>query len=256
MPKRLSVYALPAVVRPEELAGGAVVVIDVLRASTTIIHALETGAREVVPFLDVEEAREFARATPGHDVILGGERRGLPIPGFHLGNSPEDYTRDRVAGKAIAFTTTNGTRAILHARQADRVLIGAFVNAGAVVAELLGEESIHLLCAGTGGQVSEDDVLLAGMLVDRMQRQLGDSVELNAQAVTAREVWSQAFAVPQALGAEPIPPERLAARLRRSLGGKDLVAVGLEDDILAASHIDKFPNVPAVDRASMRIRLL
>ena len=255
MPRNLNVYAMPSVVPPDELAGGAVVVIDVLRASTTIVYALDSAAREIVPCLEVDDALAIAQSTPGDDVLLGGEREGRPIEGFDLGNSPEEYTPERVGGKMIVFTTTNGTRAISHARTARRLLVGAFVNAEAVAVELAGEDQVHLLCAGTRGQVSEDDVLAAGLLVDRIRRHAGEVHELNAQAATAREFWNHAFSVPQALGAEPIPPERLAARLHRSLGGRDLVALGLEADILAASRIDQFPCVPHVDPASMRIRL-
>lgn len=255
MPRHVFVHSLPAFVGPDRFAGAAVVVIDVLRASTTIVHALEAGAREIVPCLEVDDARQFARSTPGDDVLLGGEREGLPIEGFDLGNSPDEYTRDRVVGKTIAFTTTNGTRAIRHARMAARLFIGAFVNAEAVVNRLLGEDEVHLLCAGTRGEVGEDDVLLAGLLVERFQRQTGDCAELNAQALTAREFWTHAFALPQAVGAEPLPAERLAARLRRSPAAKRLIALGLEADILAAAELDRFHGVPVVDPSSLRIRL-
>ena len=158
-------------------------------------------------------------------------------------------------GKLVVFTTTNGTRAILRARQADRVLIGAFVNAAAVVGRLLGQQQIHLLCAGTRGQIGRDDVLLAGMLVDRILRQGGLIYEQNAQAITARETWLQAFAVPQATGAEPLQPQQLAEQLRDSDGGQNLIRIGLEDDILAAARIDQFRGVPELDLASGRIRM-
>lgn len=251
----LNVYALPKLVDPEELAGGTVVVIDVLRASTTIVYALEAGANEVLPCQEVEEARAVAGRLPGDGVLLGGERGGLPIHGFDLGNSPREYLADRVGGKTLVFTTTNGTRAILRARQADRVLIGAFVNATAVLEQLVGQQQIHLLCAGTRGQIGRDDVLMAGMLVDRILRQ-GDLIwEQNAQAVTARETWLHAFALPRAIEAEPLEPPRLAGQLRDSVGGKNLIAIGLEDDILAAAQIDRFGSVPELDRESMCIRL-
>ncbi len=255
MPPLLNVYALPKFVAPEELAGGAVVVIDVLRASTTIVSALEAGATEVIPCLEVEDARDVAGRLPRGSVVLGGERGGLPIEGFDLGNSPQEYLPDRVSGKTVVFTTTNGTRAILHARQADLVLIGAFVNATAVVDELMHHTQIHLLCAGTRGQIGHDDVLLAGMLVDRIQARGGLFRQQNAQAVTARETWLHAFALPQAQGAEPLEPQRLAEQLRDSIGGKNLCRLGLQQDILAAAHVDRFQSVPRADPATGRIRL-
>lgn len=250
----LNVYALPTLVTPEEMAGDAVVVIDVLRASTTIIHALAAGAKEVLPCLEVDEARTIAAQFPPGEVILGGERGGLAIDGFDLGNSPTDYTPERVAGRTLVFTTTNGTRAMARCKQAAHVFIGAFVNAAAVVECLAGIDRIHLLCAGTEGRMSNDDVLVAGLLVERLQ-QRGDMMRrLNAQAITAQETWRHAFALPQSLGAEPLPPERLAAQLRDSLGGQNLVNVGLEADILTAARLDRFDIVPELEAGGRRIR--
>jgi len=255
MNRTLNVFALPKVVDPRELSGGTAVVIDVLRASTTIVHGLEAGAREIVPCSEVEEARRLAGEFSDGDVLLGGERGGLPIEGFHLGNSPGQYEPLAVRGKSIIFTTTNGTRAIAHAHLARQVLIGAFVNASAVVRELLHADCIHLLCAGTNGQFGEDDLLLAGMLVDRLTRSAGLVYQHNTQAVTAREFWLHRFALPHSLGAEPLAPERLAAVLQTSLGGRKLVSLGLEEDVLAAARIDRFQGVPYVDRRVGRIRL-
>jgi 2-phosphosulfolactate phosphatase len=254
MPPRLNVFALPQFADPKELVDGAVVVIDVLRASTTIIYALEAGANEVIPCREVAEARSIARNFPSEEVVLGGERDGVHIEGFDLGNSPEEYEPHLVGGKTIVFTTTNGTQALLHAKNAKQIYIGAFVNVSAVVQKLLGEDKIHLLCAGTEGQFGEDDILFAGMLTERLSRQGGMPYELNAQAITAREMWLHQFALPQALGAEPLEPERLAKPLQQSLGGKNLVALGLEDDILAAAQIDRFQCVPRFDPKTCRIQ--
>ncbi len=256
MKPTLNVFGLPRYAEPAELAGGVSVVIDVLRAATTIIYALDAGAKEVVPCLEVDDALAAARQFDEDDIVLGGEREGLPISGFQLGNSPEEYTADRVGGKTVIFTTTNGTRAMNHARNAREILVAAFVNASAVVARLIDCKKIDILCAGTDGRVSEDDVFLAGLLVDRVQRQTADAFQLNAQAITAREFWLNAFAPPQAIGAEPLEPERLAERLRTSLGGQNLVAIGMDEDILAASYIDRFDIVGQLDVETFRIRHL
>lgn len=254
MTKILNVYALPKLAAPEELAGGTAVVIDVLRASTTIVAALASGAEKVQPYQEVEEARAAAKKMADGEFILGGERGGLPIEGFHLGNSPEDYTPYHVGGRTVIFTTTNGTRAMLHAKRARRVLIGAFVNAAAIQRRLLEAEQIHLLCAGTDGEMSQDDILFAGMMVDRIVRHGGMPYRQNAQAMTARETWLSRFTLPQAIGAEPIPPDLLAAELAKSLGGKNLVELGLEADIRFASQIDHFDCVPEMERATLAIR--
>jgi 2-phosphosulfolactate phosphatase len=253
MKPSLNVYSLPLLVEPEELVGSTVLVIDVLRGTTTITYALEAGAEQVIPCLEVDDAKKLAEQFPAGEFVLGGERNGVLIEGFDLGNSPEDYSVASVGGKTVIFTTTNGTRALLHARQADEVFPTAFVNAGAVVAKLLERENISILCSGTDGQISNDDVLLAGMLVDRIQRQSGGIYQENAQALTARETWLHAFALPQSLGAEPLGPDRLAQELGKSLGGKNLIALELFEDILAAARIDAFDIVPRFDTKTLRI---
>lgn len=253
MKPTLNVYALPRFVEPQEMAGGTVVVIDVLRSTTTIVHALEAGAAEVIPCVEVSEARAVAEHYPAEDVMLGGERHGVRIDGFDLGNSPEEYAPETVGGKTVVLTTTNGTCAMIHARQADEILIAAFVNASAVVGRLLDRERVHILCAGTDGQISEDDVLLAGLLVERLQKRSGLVYQHNGQALTARETWLRAFALPQALGAEPLAPEQLADELRKSLGARNLIPLGLDEDIFAAAQMDRFDLVPRLDRQTMRI---
>ena len=115
----LNVYALSKLVEPAELAGATAVVIDVLRAGTTIVYALAAGAEQVVPCLEVADARAMVEQFPAGTALLGGERQGLPIEGFDLGNSPDEYEPARVAGKTIVLTTTNGTRAMASAREAD-----------------------------------------------------------------------------------------------------------------------------------------
>ena len=250
----LNVYAIPPLAVPEELADGTVVVIDVLRASTTIIHALEAGAAEVRPCTEIEQARELAAALPRGHALLGGERDGLKIDGFDLGNSPEEYTPELVAGKTIFFTTTNGTRAIRRCDKARRVLIGGFVNAESLCRELAGEQKVHLLCAGTRGQMTAEDILLAGLIVQRLEQRGDIQYTMNAQAITARETWQASFALPVALGAEPLEPRQLAARLETSTGGQDLFRIGLEQDILAASRLDYFQCVPDFDFDSSSLK--
>ena len=256
MTSQINVYALPKFVDPEELAAGTVVVIDVLRAATTIIYALQAGATAVVPCREIDEARSIAAGFTFDKKILGGERGGLPITGFDLGNSPEQYTPDRVQGKTIIFTTTNGTQALLHAKKAKQILLGAFVNASAVAKKLIGQESVHLLCAGTEGQPSEDDILFAGMLAEKIQRQGGKQCQLNDQAIAARDLWLHTLEITQASVAEPPKPESLATILQKSLGGKNLVELGLEADILAAAQIDRFNIIPQFNPTTSRIQLV
>ncbi len=152
-----------------ELGGVAAVVIDVVRASTTIVTALAHGARAVVPVATLDEARARARTWPGGAVLLGGERGGAPPPGFDCGNSPAEYTAARVGGRTIVFTTTNGTRALLAVEGAKRVAVGGFVNATAVL-RWLGQEpaDVLLVCAGETGRFCLEDATCAGLLTERL----------------------------------------------------------------------------------------
>jgi 2-phosphosulfolactate phosphatase len=140
------------------------------------------------------------------------------------------------------------------AREADEVLIAAFVNASAVARQLYDKQHVAIVCAGTDGRIGNDDVLLAGLLVERLQRAGAMAYRQNAQAMTARETWLHAFALPQALGAEPLGIEQLAKQLRRSEGGQTLVGLGLDNDILAAAQLDRFDIVPRLDPKTFRIR--
>jgi len=140
-----------------------VVVIDVLRASSTIITALENGARAVVPVLTPDEAVTLKSRYDSENVLLGGERGGLKIQGFDLGNSPLEYKKEVVEGKTIVFTTTNGTNAIRLSGSADNLLIGAYLNLEAVVNKALElDKDILLLCAGRQNGFALEDAACAG----------------------------------------------------------------------------------------------
>lgn len=241
--RSIKAHFLPNLTTPDELAGSAVVVIDVLRATTVIAHALAAGAREVIPCLHVDEALTTAAKLRPGEAVLGGEREGLKIPGFDLGNSPDEFTPQTVEGKTLVFTTTNGTRAMIACKLAKRVLTGAFVNAAAVAAALSGEEDIHLLCAGTRGEVTREDVLCAGLLVQRLTQGRLSEMEVNDQLLIALDAW-QAFlsgADQSHLIAE------LAIALRSTQGGRNLIRIGLEHDIDVAACLDRFEFAPQLD---------
>jgi len=249
----LSVFPVPEMMPPEAssretLRGTAAVVIDVLRATTTITHALAAGATQVIPCLETEDAintRDALRTQqPDLPVLLGGERGGVLVEGFDLGNSPEDYTQERVGGKTLIFSTTNGTRAMFRMVEADVIYLACFNNADAVAKCLVKFSKITILCAGTDRQYTEEDMLLAGMLTERLTRLSGGGYALNTYAVAAKERWDTSFPTAKRIGSEPIHPENLAQILRQSRGGKNLMQLGLGRDILAASRIHLFDLVP------------
>src|SRR4051794_10191588 len=165
--REVSVHLVPDLLPAEQLSGAVAVVIDVLRATTTMVHALAAGCDAVRPCLGVEEARCLADGLPAGKVLLGGERAGRPLPGFDLGNSPREYTPAACRGTTVVLTTTNGTRALLRAAPAQRTLVAAFVNYSAVCEQLRPEaRPVHIVCAGDAGAVALEDTLLAGALVD------------------------------------------------------------------------------------------
>lgn len=142
----------------------AAVVLDVLRASSTITTALANGCSQLLPVAQVEQA--VALAGEINTPLLGGERQAVKIPGFDLGNSPLEYSPAKVAGKKIILTTTNGTRAILQAAQgASVVMVGSLLNARTVAAKIAGYNSMLLLCAGTRGSFALEDALAAGWII-------------------------------------------------------------------------------------------
>jgi 2-phosphosulfolactate phosphatase len=251
MPAQLSVHFLPALVTPEELSGGYVVMIDVLRASTTIVQAIAAGAKYVIPCREVEEARKLRETITDEEVVLGGERGGLPIEGFDRGNSPSEYTAEAVRGKVIVFTTTNGTLALMQCRGAARVFIGAFVNLSAVVERLTGERPIHLLCAGTRGRITREDVLCAGAISERLLQTVVESTAINDQAKIAVDAWRAV--VPNQLQCPSSFAPLLARALLETQGGRNLTNIGLAQDIYDAAQIDRFRIVPELDPASWRI---
>jgi 2-phosphosulfolactate phosphatase len=162
----------------EELAGAplpprAAVVIDVVRASTTIVTALAHGAAAIVLAATPEEATARAQAWSAGAPLLGGEREGAPPPGFEAGNSPAEYQPSRVRGRTVIFTTTNGTRALLAVSGASGVAVGGFVNAAAVVEWLLDQGRDPLLvCSGESGRFCLEDAVCAGLLVARLRRRV------------------------------------------------------------------------------------
>ena len=149
------------------VASSRVLVIDVLRAATCIVTALANGCAGIVPVATPEEARLRIAELPG--ALVAGERRGEPLEGFDLGNSPLEFTRERIGGRVVIMTTSNGTRALLAARGATAIGVAAFVNLGAAAVWALGgRRDVLLLCSGERGARSLEDHVCAGLLAERL----------------------------------------------------------------------------------------
>lgn len=241
----LSAHLHPHLVEESSLAGGLVVVVDVVRASTTICHALANGALAVIPCADVSAARELAGSFAPGKVLLGGERGGRKIQGFDLGNSPSEYSAQVVRGKLVVFTTSHGTAALQKCDQAGVVLVGALCNLNAVVQEVARLDCpIHLLCAGTDGTASSEDcmcagAIAAGLLGARLGIEIvGDGVEVALSAY--REAWLSRTTLEEAVMASP--------------GGRNLAGSGLLGDLREVLDIDAQTVVPQYDRSTHRIQ--
>lgn len=203
----------------------AVAVIDTLRATTTMTTILERGAEAVRPVGDLETAYALKAQDP--ELLLGGERQNRPPEGFDGGNSPMDWPGERVAGRRVVFTTTNGTAAIETVQHAPRLVLAALINAGAVSEYLWQLEQPALLVAsGTQGQVSLEDVLAAGAVASGWPR---------AHRSDAAEIASALFEKYR---------DRLAAAMEECRHGRDLAVMGLHDDLHFAAGLNTTPLVP------------
>jgi 2-phosphosulfolactate phosphatase len=254
---KVFVHLLPSLIPPGSLRGGVAVVVDVLRATTVMVHALASGCKAIIPCAEIAEAEAIAFGLPPGTALLAGERAGLPIPGFHLGNSPGEFTPDVCDGKTLVMTTTNGTRAILASQEADRVYIASFTNLQATADELSVQvlkrdhgQPIHIVCAGTEGHVSFEDSLLAGALTGKItELRLPHSPEAkrlgNDEALIVLSQWLE---VERFLERRP-----LAQLLSLGRGGQNVQGIGLALDIDQAAQIDRFKLVAELSRDPLRI---
>jgi 2-phosphosulfolactate phosphatase len=235
----VSVHLLPRLAEAGSLNGGVAVVADVLRATTTIVHALAAGAAAVIPCAAIDEARTIAKGLKKKSFVLAGERHGKPIDGFDIGNSPREFTSARCKGKTIVMATTNGTPAIVRAAEAERVLVAAFVNFSAVCEQLRADpRPVHIVCAGTDKEVSVEDTLLAGALVDFLCEH-GD-VALNDSARLAWDTFENHGSM-------------LEGALAMGLGGRNLLGLGYDADICDSAKVDRFALAPELARDPLRI---
>jgi 2-phosphosulfolactate phosphatase len=232
---------------PEEIGDPrrrAVVVIDVLRATTSLLVLLERGCAEAVIAPSLESARQYRSAHPA--VLAAGEQGGRAPAGFDFGNSPVAFARSDVAGRRVVLATTNGTRALYAARAAAVTLIGCLRNrsaaARAVLAAARREElDITLACAGREGRFGLDDAYTAGAILDAMLADPAGAGDLDpTDAAHAARALYRAFPEAEAL-------------FRTTRAGRNLVAIGLAEDLPYCAEQDRSAVAP---RVGERVRLL
>lgn len=224
-----------------------VVVIDVLRATTTIVYAMAAGAKEIIPVGSADQAMRIAGSLFSTTSLLCGERGGRPIEGGKLGNSPAEYIPEVVEGKSLILLTTNGAPTLVKARYAARCYIAAFVNVSAVALAIqaipnIEDEGLAILCSGREGDFSLEDALCAGLLVERLLA-MGLDVNLSDTVRAALALWHEH-------GTD------LAGALQSSDHGKYLISIGYDKDIADCAAIDTQQIVPILEQTRITKKIV
>ncbi len=228
---RVNVLFSPVIADELYYTAKTVVVIDVLRASTTIVTALQNGAKEIVPVATVEFGVKISGGMFGGQTLLGGERNTRKVEGFALGNSPLEYTPEIVSGKTIILYTTNGSRAIVKAKFAENLYIGSYLNLDAVAEQLIKTGSdFEILCAGKSNTFSLEDSVCAGRLIRKV---LDKNHEL-----TLTDTAKVTVSLDESFGKDPLE------MLKETEHGKLLLQNGFEDDLKYAAGVDTSAVIP------------
>ena len=215
-----------------DLSAWTVVIIDAIRASSTIAWAMANGCARIIPVATVDEAWKRKAADTGADVLLCGERGGGRIDGFDLGNSPREFTPAAVKGRTLVFTTTNGTRAMVASQRAREITIGAWLNMTALVDHLMkAQGDVLIVPVGREDVPVLDDVVCAGMYVDRLVA--AGAGGLNGHAHLARMTYEGYRG-------------RLLDAAKDSPSGQNLVRIGLQEDLPYCVQVGILDVVPRV----------
>ena len=226
--KTLEVCFTPELVHLHSVTDKIVVVVDILRATSTMTTAFAHGVRRIMPVAKVEDCRALQQK----GYLVGGERDGRKVAGFDFGNSPFDYQQDRLRGQSIAMTTTNGTLAIERCKTADQLIIGSFLNLAAVADYLRKQhEDVLIVCAGWKGHFNLEDTLFAGALVE----QLSDKFSASGDAALGAQLLYQC--------AQP----NLASFLAQSSHVQRLQKLGAQKDIDYCLQFDQYEVVPRLE---------
>jgi 2-phosphosulfolactate phosphatase len=237
----IDIRFLPFPLNPNSLFNRAVVVIDVLRATSVMVHALSEGAMEVIPVATVEEALQRVKIFDSGSALLGGERGSRKIEGFDLGNSPKEYFADRVKGKRLVLTTTNGTKAFHLVSSGEEIMVGSFFNIGATARRCLElDKDLLIFPSGDSGEFSLEDTVCGGMLIDLILKEGKETFTLTDASHTALILY-QRF------------KDDLSEAFNLSLHGRELADLGLGEDLLYCARTDVTNIVPIFRRGVIRV---
>ncbi len=228
----IDIQLVPFAPNPNLLFDRAVVVIDVLRSTSVIIQGISQGALEIIPAATVEDAFQMAKAFPRGFILLGGESESKNIPGFDLGNSPREYVAERVKGKKLILTTTNGTKAFHLVSSGKEILVGSFFNIGAVARRCIElDKDLLVFPSGDEGNFSLEDTICGGMLIGLITRKGEKPISLTDASECAKILYEK-FA------------DNLSEAFHLSRHGKELISRGYEEDLAYCARIDAIPLVP------------
>ena len=224
-------------VSQEKTKGKICVVIDVLRATSVMITALHNGAEKIFPFKDIKIIQE--RCENLKNIIKCGERNALKIDGFDLGNSPLEFTKEKVFGKDIYMSTTNGTKAVENSLSAEKIIICSFLNIKSVSEKLLEyKKDVVIVCAGTNGKFSLDDTLCAGLIIKEMQKHT--EIQMNDVLLAAVRISES--------------HEDIKDILKGSTHYERLLSLGFEKDMEHIFSLNKYSIVPEYKNGYISIK--
>jgi 2-phosphosulfolactate phosphatase len=228
--KKLEVCLTPALIPLYNVEDYIVVIIDIFRATTSMCYGIENGAEAIIPVSQVEECSAYLEK--GFDYLLAAERDGEIVAGFDFGNSPFSYTKEKVAGKTIVLTTTNGTHALHLSRKAKKIVIGAFINLTAISDWLkVQNENILLVCSGWKNNFNLEDTLFAGAVVEQLK---DADFRRDDPATAANDLYH-------------VAKDDLDAYLKKTSHSERLKALGIEKDIEFCLRVDLTTAIPVLD---------
>jgi len=230
---RLDVFFTPDELAATDIREHVAIVVDVLRATSVIAQAIASGAKVIYPADTTEEAVRLGQNLDRAELILCGERGGIRIEGFDLGNSPLEFTPDTVGGRTLVMNTTNGTPALVAASTAARTLSASFLNLGAVAKAVAREQAVSIICAGRERRFALEDAVCAGMLIERLQkgRKSGPLNDAAAAALVLAKRYEG----------------DLDAMMRTTAAGRQLMEIGHDHDVVYCAGLDQLDVVPRLE---------
>jgi 2-phosphosulfolactate phosphatase len=234
---RVDLYFTPNEVKEEELANRDVLIIDVLRASTTIAYALHNGCKDIIPSNSIDKAIELSKKIGRDSALLCGEREGKKIEGFDLGNSPSEYETEKIKDKTLIFATTNGSKAIVKAATAKSLIVGSFINFQSAFNYICSNSNdLAIICSGKLEKFSIEDAVCGGLFVNAFLER--GSYELNDAAIASLKLYEA-------------HKDDILEMLKKSSHGKYLIELGFEMDLQLCSELNSLNIVPLLNQGRL-----